>query len=341
MRRSILTFLLASFLSTMSPAAEAAQFKIATIAPDGSFWMTEAKKAADEITARTYGRVTFRFYPGGTMGDDDAVLRKMRIGQLHGGVFLAGSFAHVVPDIRIYNLPLLFSTYDEVDAVRSTMDPMLIAELDENGYHAFGFIEGGFAYLYTKKNASTFSELEGSKAWLPENDPVGRVLVEEAAFSPVPLGLADVLTGLQTGLVDVVSGPPVAAVALQWFTKIKYAIEVPLIYTYGCMVLSDRAWSTLSGEDQKVVDEILGKMTETIDRRARQDNEGARRALEKQGVVTLIPAADTERQWQELAKRSSDRLVKELGLDRELLARIRAEIAAVDAGSPAGAVDSQ
>ncbi len=45
-------------------------------------------------------------------------------------------------------------------------------------------------------------------------------------MSPVPLGLADVLTGLQTGLVDVVSGPPVAAVALQWFTKIKYAIEV-------------------------------------------------------------------------------------------------------------------
>lgn len=341
MKRTLLTLLLVFLLSSISPAAEAAQLKIATVAPDGSFWMTEARKAADEISERTYGRVTFRFYPGGTMGDDSAVLRKMRIGQLHGGVFIAGSFSHVVPDLQIYNLPLLFSTYDEVDAVRSETDPLLIAGLDDKGFHTFGFIEGGFAYIYSTKKASTFSDLEGSKAWLPESDPVGRVLVEEASLSPVPLGLADVLTGLQTGLVDVVSGPPVAAVALQWFTKVKYAIEYPVIYTFGCMVISDRAWSTLSAEDQKLVDEVLGRMTETLDRRAREDNEGARRALEQQGVVTLTPPADTERQWQELAKRSSDRLVEELGLDRELLSRIEAEIAALDVGAPAEAAEGQ
>ncbi len=341
MQRSILVVVLVSLLGSLSPAAEAVQLKIATVAPDGSFWMTEARKAADEISERTYGRVTFRFYPGGTMGDDSAVLRKMRIGQLHGGVFIAGSFSHVVPDLQIYNLPLLFSTYDQVDAVRSGTDPLLIADLDDKGYHTFGFIEGGFAYIYSTKKAATFSDLEGSKAWLPESDPVGRVLVEEASLSPVPLGLADVLTGLQTGLVDVVSGPPVAAVALQWFTKVKYAIEYPVIYTFGCVVISDRAWSSLSVEDQRLVDEVLGRMTETLDRRAREDNEGARRALEKQGVVTLTPPADTERQWKELAKRSSDRLVEELGLDRELLSRIEAEIAALDAGAPTEAAEGQ
>lgn len=341
MKRPLLVTILVFFLSSMSPAAEAAQLKIATVAPDGSFWMTEARKAGEEISERTHGRVTFRFYPGGTMGDDGAVLRKMRIGQLHGGVFIAGSFAHVVPDLQIYTLPLLFSTYEEVDAVRSQTDPTLIAGLSDNGYHAFGFIEGGFAYIYSTKKASTFSELEGSKAWLPESDPVGRVLVEEALLSPVPLGLADVLTGLQTGLVDVVSGPPVAAVALQWFTKVKYAIEYPVLYTYGCMAISDRAWSKLTADDQKLVDEVLGRMTRTLDARAREDNEGARRALEKQGVVTLTPPADTERQWQELAKRSSDRLVEELGLNRELLARIEAEIAGLDAGKSAGDTGGQ
>ena len=110
MRRSILVVVLVSLLSSMSPAAEAVQFKIATVAPDGSFWMTEARKAAEEISEKTYGRVSFRFYPGGTMGDDSAVQRKMRIGQLHGGVFIAGSFSHAVPDLQIYTLPLLGST---------------------------------------------------------------------------------------------------------------------------------------------------------------------------------------------------------------------------------------
>ncbi len=339
MRRSILVTILATLLCSMSPVAEATQFKIATVAPDGSFWMTEAKKAAAEISERTYGRVTFRFYPGGTMGDDEAVQRKMRIGQLHGGVFVAASFAHLVPDLHIYTLPLLFKSYDEVDAVRSKTDPKLIAALNDKGFHAFGFIEGGFAYIYSTKKGSSFSELEGQKAWLPENDPIGRVLIEETPLSPVPLGLADVLTGLQTGLVDVVTGPPVAAVALQWFTKVKFAIEFPVVYTYGCMVISDRAWSSLSADDKVVVGEVLTEMTKTLDRRARQDNEGARNALEKQGVVTLATSPETDRQWGELSKRAAARLVDQLGLDRRLLAEIEGEIAAVGNGGSAGVSD--
>jgi TRAP-type C4-dicarboxylate transport system substrate-binding protein len=329
MRRLIFAVCLVSLFGASSPRAEAVQLKIATLAPDGSFWMTEARRAADEISERTYGRVTFRFYPGGTMGAESAVLRKMRIGQLHGGVFLAGSFAHVVPDLQIYNLPLLFSDYAEVDAVRAKTDADLIADLKESGFHSFGFIEGGFAYIYSTKKASTFEELRGSKAWLPEGDPIAKALIEEAALSPVPLGLADVLTGLQTGLLDVVSGPPVGAVALQWFTKVKYAIEYPVMYTYGFMVISDRAWSTLSADDQEVVEEVLSRMSRTLDQRSREDNEGARQALEKQGVQTLTPPADTETQWRELARRSSDRLVEQLGLSRELLASIKAEIASI------------
>lgn len=341
MRRSMLVLLLAAFLSTMSPAAEAVHLKIATVAPDGSFWMTEARKAADEISARTYGRVSFRFYPGGTMGDDGAVLRKMRIGQLQGGVFVVSSFDQVVPDVRIYSLPLLFRSYAEVDAIRAQTDPQLIAALDAKGYHSFGFIEGGFAYIYSTKMVSSFADLKGRKAWLPENDPVGRVLAEEASLSPVPLSLADVLTGLQTGLVDVVTGPPVAAVALQWFTKVKYTIDLPIIYTYGSMVISERAWSSLSAEDQVLVDEELGRMTTTLDRRAREDNLGAKKALVQQGVETVSPDADTRLQWEELAERASARLVEDLGLNRDLVAKIERELVAVEARDSTESADNQ
>jgi TRAP-type C4-dicarboxylate transport system substrate-binding protein len=341
MRRFHLLVFLVSCVVGTSAAVEAVQLKIATVAPDGSFWMTEARKAADEVAERTYGRVTFRFYPGGTMGDDTAVKRKMRIGQLHGGFFVAGSFADVVPDLHVYTLPLLFASYDEVDAVRAEMDTRLLAELDAEGFHSFGFIEGGFAYIYSTKKTASFSELEGQKAWLPENDPIGKVLIEEAKLSPVPLGLADVLTGLQTGLVDVVTGPPVAAVALQWFTKVKYAIEYPVVYTYGCMALSDKAWSRLSADDRKIVDEVLGRMTEALDRRAREDNQGARRALEAQGVETLRPPADTERQWNDLGRRASARLADELGLSREMLDAINEVIAGVGTGSAGEPADAR
>lgn len=337
MRPTVLSAVSAALLCAAASSLEAAQLKIATLAPDGSYWMTEARRAADEVSERTDGRVTFRFYPGGTMGEDAAVLRKMRINQLQGGVFLAGSLAGVVPDVQIYNLPLLFGSYEEVDAARAKIDPQLAAALAAAGYRTFGFIEGGFAYIYSTKKISTLSDAKGLKAWLPENDPIGQVLAEEASLAPVPLGLADVLTGLQTGLIDVVTGPPVAAVALQWFTKVKYVIEFPVVYTVGCMAISDRSWSELSAGDQKVVAEVLERMTLNLDRRAREDNEGARRALAQQGVVTVAPSPETERQWQDLARRASARLVADLGLDAELLARIEAEIAAVGGGGSASA----
>ncbi len=320
--------------------AGATQLKVATLAPDGSFWMTEARKAATEVAERTEGRVRFRFYPGGTMGDDAAVLRKMRIGQLHGGVFLGGSLAPIVPDLNIYTLPLLFGDYGEVDSVRAEIDPVLIDALGDAGFHSFGFIEGGFAYLFSTRKASSFAELRGRKAWLPEGDDIGRVVIDEAGLSPVSLGLPDVLTGLQTGLLEVVSGPPVGAVALQWFTKVKYAIDVPVVYTFGCIVISNRAWSKIDPDDQKVVDEVFSRVTRTLDQRAREDNQEALRALVEQGVTVVAPAGEAESQWAEVARRSTDRLVRELDLSRDLLEEIEGLIRTADSGDPAGPADA-
>ena len=201
------------------PAAAATTLKIATLAPDGSYWMTALRESAAEISKRTDGRVEMRFYPGGTMGDDQAVLRKMRIGQLHGGGMLSGTLAARVPDLEVYGLPLLFRSYDEVDHVRGAFDARLLAELESNGLVAFGFIETGFAYLMSVDPVDSLDDLRGRKAWFPEGDAVGQAILEAAGLSPVPLPLSDVLTGLQTGLIETVAGPPVGAVALQWFTK--------------------------------------------------------------------------------------------------------------------------
>jgi TRAP-type C4-dicarboxylate transport system substrate-binding protein len=142
--------------------ASAAELKIATIAPDGSFWMTEVRKGADEIATRTSSRVTFRLYPGGTMGNDQAVLRKMRIGQLHGGAILAGSLAAIDPDVQIYSLPLVFRSYDEVDYVRQRMDQQVVGRLAAQGYVSFGMIEGGFAYLMSQNPKGTSSARRSS-----------------------------------------------------------------------------------------------------------------------------------------------------------------------------------
>jgi len=310
-------------LAATAAAAQEVQLKVATLAPDGSKWMTAARRAADEISSRTGGRVAIRFYPGGTMGTDQAVLRKMRIGQLHGGAILIGSLTDVEPNVELYNLPLLFHDYGEVDAVRAAFDKRLLGMLADKGFTSFGFVETGFVYLMSTRAVGSFADLEGRKIWMPEGDAISQAIADAAGLSPVPLAIADVLTGLQTGLVDTVAAPPVGAVALQWFTKATYVTDLPVTYVYGALVVTRESMQRMSEPDREVVREVLTGAMAELDRGAREDNEQARQALTRQGVTFIQPNDETQRRWSDVAAKATQTLVGRQRYDRALLGEIQ------------------
>jgi TRAP-type C4-dicarboxylate transport system substrate-binding protein len=315
----ILTSILIALLIVPTVGAQNVRLKIATMAPEGTLWMKEIRRASEEITERTDGRVSFRFYPGGTMGSDAAVLRKIRIGQLQGGVVLAGSLSDIDPNFEIYSLPLLFRSYGEVDFVRARMDEVLIDELEGRGFVAFGFTETGFTYLLSSQPTRTFDDLKGRKTWMMQDDPISLAIVEAAGLSPVPLPISDVLTGLQTGLIDTVAAPPVGAIALQWFTKAKYLTDLPITYVCGTMVVNAETFKKIKPEDQKIVREVLGRAIETLDETSRDDNQEARQALVEQGVEFVHPTGETRTQWERIAATATERLIAEQGYDPAMI----------------------
>jgi TRAP-type C4-dicarboxylate transport system substrate-binding protein len=319
-----------ALLTAASPAA-AAELKIATLAPDGSSWMEEVRRANDVITARTDGRVKLRFYPGGSMGNDQAMLRKIRIGQLHGAAVMSGALAEVETDLELYSRPLAFRSYDEVDRVRAALDGELARRLEQAGYVSFGFVEGGFAYLMSIRPTRSLADLKGQKAWIPEGDLVGQAILEAAGLTPVPLPLSDVLTGLQTGLIDAVAGPPVGAVALQWFTKVRYLTEIPILYTYGALVLDRRAFDRISPADQAIVRGVLADTMTALDRRARQENARALEALQRQGVQRIVPDAAATAGWERVAVRANQLLEDRLDVDPTLTGRMKQLLEAIRA----------
>jgi TRAP-type C4-dicarboxylate transport system substrate-binding protein len=319
-RKTVLSLAIAAVV--IPAAAHGAQLKIATVAPDGSFWMNEVERGAAEIADRTEGRVQLRFYPGGTMGNDQAVLRKMRIGQLHGGLVVASSLADVTPGIQVYGLPLVFESYGEVDHVRSTMDGALISSLEDNGYVCFGLIEGGFSYIMSNQPTTGLESLKGRKAWIPEGDSVAEAILEAAGLAAVPLPISDVLTGLQTGLIDTVAGPPVGAVALQWFTRTKYLTDIPILYSYGTIVVAEKAFSKLTEADRQIVREVMGEVTHTLDRRTRKDNEEARRALVKQGIEIVNIAPEEVESWRRVAAEATAKLDERGQIPRAFLTEL-------------------
>jgi TRAP-type C4-dicarboxylate transport system substrate-binding protein len=284
------TAILIALLACGAPApAAAVVLKIATLAPDGTAWMKEMRAAGAEIGKRSAGRVELRFYPGGVMGNDATVLRKLQIGQLQGGAVTVLGLSRVHADSQLYGLPLLFRSHAEVDYVRSRMDPLLMEGLARNGLISFGLVEGGFAYLMSSAPVRRIGELKAEKVWAPEGDVVTPTLFKAAGLAPVVLPLADVYTGLQTGLVTAVGISASGAIALQWHTKTRYLTDVPIYYTAGALVVDRRAYESLAPADRDLVRDVLTPAFQKLDRASRRDDAAARAALKNQGIEFLRP----------------------------------------------------
>jgi TRAP-type C4-dicarboxylate transport system substrate-binding protein len=298
---------------------DARVIKIATLSPDGTMWMRVMREGAKDVAKQTNNKVRIKFYPGGVMGNDAAVLRKIRIGQLHGGAFVSGSLSKFYPGNQVYNLPLIFKTYKEVDYVRKRMDPIILGGLEQNGFVSFGLAEGGFAYLMSQKPVRSMEDLREQKVWIPDNDQTSLETLKTFDVSPVPLSLADVRTALQTGLIDTVTISPVGALALQWHTQVDYLTHIPLLYVYGMLAVDRKAFLKFSPENRTVLRDIMGKAFQRIDRQNRVDNDKALEALKRQGIQFIRPSMEALSRWQTTASNVTQRLIRSGKLSKDII----------------------
>jgi len=305
-----------------SPDSFALRIKIATLAPAGTHWMKEMKKGAKAIMQRTGGRVKFKFYPGGVMGNDQSVHRKIRINQLQGGAFSSSGLTAIDSSIQVLSLPMLFNNFDEVDKVRQVLDDKIKQHVADKGFIILGISEGGFARIMSTKPINTLQDIRDSKVWIPEGD----VLVEETyrtlGISPIPLPLADVFTGLQTGLIETIASTSTGAIAFQWHSKLKYMVDTPVMYVIGVLAISKKAFDKMKPEDQQIVSEEMNKVFAILDKINRKDNLGATAALAKQGIKVIHPDPAETRKWRELSQQSIQHMVDKGLIDKALLDQV-------------------
>ena len=290
--------------------AGAVVLKIATLSPEGSFWMKNMREGAREVEQKTNKRVRFKFYPGGVMGGDNAVLQKIRIGQLHGGAIVAGSLAKFYNDNQVYTLPMKFKNFEEVGYVRERMDPTIKAGLEKGGFVPLGMAGGGFAYIMSQSPIRTVDDLRKQKVWIPNNNATMLKAVDAFGIKPIPLSVPDVRAGLQTGLIDTITTPPIGAVILQWHTQVKYLTDIPFIYVYAIFALDKRAFSKIPPGDQSIVKEVIGKTFQQIETRNYEDNFKAMEALKKQGIQFVKPPPEAMGEWYKRSSNVPKRLVK-------------------------------
>lgn len=295
-------------LFLFSALTHAATLKIATLSPDGTTWMKKMRGAAKEISTRTENRVKIKFYPGGVMGNENAILRKMRINQLQGAAVSSGALGRYYNDTGIYSMPFLFNSHEEVLYVRKKMDKLIIKGIEKNGFISFGVAESGFAYILSNSPIKDVADARKQKIWVPDTDS-SRNAAQAFTLKPTPLPFSDVLAALQTSLVNTIAISPLASIALQWHTQVKYLTDMPLLYGWATLVVSKRAMKKLKKADQKIVNEVMSRTFKEIDLQNQKDNGAALAVLKNQGITFIKPDNKHITEWKRLAKLSHIQLI--------------------------------
>jgi TRAP-type C4-dicarboxylate transport system substrate-binding protein len=286
--------ILAVFLlvSPRIASSEGTTLKIATLAPEGSAWIQTFVDLNAELKKKTGNAVRLKVYPGGVLGDETDMIRKMYVGQIQGAVLTSASLSGIFPEMDVFQIPFLFKSYEEVDYVLGKMDAFFKQGFADKGYVLAGWSEGGFVRLMSTVPIASLDALKKAKVWTWADAPMAKAIFDEAGISAIPLSLPDVLVGLQTGLVEVVYAPPTGAIALQWFTKTKYMTDVPLIYLIGGIVLKKDQFEKLSPANRQVFMELCPKYLDKLKLVIRKENQEAIQVMVKHGVKIIQPSED-------------------------------------------------
>lgn len=265
--------------------------KIATLYPPGSEAITTLESVSNRLATVTDGAVSLKLYPGGVMGDDATVLRKLRIGQLDGALVSSGTLELLGVDYNGLSQPFQFDGHDEVRQARSLFDDRLRRQLLDNGWYGFGPLDGGFSYVMSKQPIPDMEALRASKLWLPNTEDV-RTISRRMDLDYAVLGIGDILPALDTGAIDTLIAPPSAALTLGWHSRLNTLTDQPVMYTWGILIIPARTLERLPEATRNTALDELNQWATNLDERVQASNLEAKAALET--LLTVIPLAPLE-----------------------------------------------
>ncbi len=281
--------------------------RFASLAPSGSGFMKVSKAWNRTVKKETDNRVQLRFYYGGSQGDERDFVRKIRAGQMDGAGVSTTGLGMVARPVLVLTAPGLLTEYEALVRARKALHDRFSKMFKDAGFVLLNWGEAGKNRLFSTKEFARPADLKTGRPWAWKDDPVFAELVRVIGANPVRMGLPEVYGGLQTRMVDTVPSSALAAVALQWYTRLKYMAKENFSIIIGGGILSQEKFDELSEHDQKVLLATSVRASKANDALVRRDDAKAYDALIKRGMIEVDTSAH-ESEWDAVAKRARENL---------------------------------
>jgi TRAP-type C4-dicarboxylate transport system substrate-binding protein len=299
MKRLAQLSLIAALSCAGTVSALAETIKLATIAPKNSPYYDILREMGEAWRASSAGVVELRIYAGGAAGDESDIIRKMRVGQFQAVAVSGGGLADILPELRALQMPLMFASDGERDYVFDRIHPKLAALAERRGFKVLAWAPTGWLYFFTQKPVVAPDDLRplGIFAWAGNS---GYIEAWKAAgFRPVPLPVTEILTSLETGLVNAVSVPPIMALSFQWFGLANHMSDLKWAPLDGAIVMPLPTWTAFPPELQPKLLAAAQGSGAKLARSVQALSDEAVAVMQKHGLVVHHVPPEIVPEWEE------------------------------------------
>ena len=295
--RKIIFYILLFLMVLEFAVARKTIIKMATLAPEGTPWHALIAKMGERWKEETNGNVRLRIYPGGIVGDERDMIRKMRIGQIHGAAISAEGLSEVNPQYTYCFIPLFFQGYEDIDFIRNQIKDDLVSGAEENGVKVLTMVDVGWVYWFTKDPVITPDDLKSQKIWTWAGDYKTAKLWDEAGFNAIPLSVPDVHSSLQTGLVNAMAFPPLYVAANQYFGITSNMLNMKWGILTAALVIDLKIWNRIKPKYQKIMQKVSDEIGLEYQLNNRKEEDDAVEVMKEYGLKVNDLSPEQLSEW--------------------------------------------
>ena len=300
-RRILLYCLTLAF--SLGAEAQTVVIKLAMVAPKDSVWYEYLQEIDQGWREASGGTVTLKIYAG-TLGDEDDIMRRVRIGQLDAATVSTVGLSTIDQAATALHIPLAFASYKELDYAQEGIADELENVLKKKNLIVLNWGDAGWVRLFAKSPVQRPDDLRAQKLfiWAAGNDTETGELWKRHGFQPVTLTTVDILPALQTGMITAYEAPALAALANQWFAFTPYMSDIKVVPLTGATVVAERTWSNIPTGLQRKLKRIAQQAGERLRTKVRQLEQEAIEAMVKHGLHVVAVSPEARKEWDDLAQ---------------------------------------
>jgi len=300
--------LLFSFAQDSLWAKDSIRIRIGTSAPKNSLWNETLMYLRQDWVKISKGELDIKILAGGSLGDEPEMVKMLRAGRIEAAGLSSVGLSRIDKSISCLQIPMMFRSYQELDYVRERIAPRLDQKLEEVGFKLLHWADAGWVHTFTKKPAVTPEDLKKMKLFTAAGDPETEKLFKEFGFHAVQLSQTEMITSLQTGMIDAVNIPPLYALINKFDHQAPYMIGIKWTPLIAGTVIDLKVWQALPEKYRPQLLEAARKAGDRLRSEIRQLGENSIREMQIRGLKVVGLDSDTLALWQLEAEKTYPKL---------------------------------